>query len=144
MSRFLSKQGPAGVAAAADGGGGGGKGGTNKEALERIAKYIPVEILGPYLGIQSFLVEDADGTVAKVVLAVCCLAALLFIPTYIKKYAEPGDATKTHIQMGLIAFPIWVYAGAVTPAAFGFYNGYVAGAALFLFTLWSGRTAPTK
>lgn len=113
-----------------------------KEILERVAKYIPLEILAPYLAIQSFLgAASASGT-AKIVLACCCALGWAAVPLYIGKFADAGDAKRTHQLVGTIAYPVWVYGAAVTPDALGFYDGNVAGGLLFVFTIVSGFIVP--
>ena len=118
-----------------------------REYLERVAKYIPAEIIATYTAV--------NGTLASLPVAlkywfllgnlVICWA---FTPIYLKLLAMPKDKPSLRTQqiMSTIAFPIWAYSVSGDKGFFGgelhiYFEG-AASAFILLFSLISGAVIP--
>lgn len=118
--------------------------------LERIAKYVPAEVLAFSLFINSIL-EQAVRTggksalmagfpvtsIALGALAVGCVLA----PMFVWFVREEGDAWITNAFVSTLAFPFWAYA--MNAVAFAEYrDGNFAAILLATFTVCSGLVTP--
>jgi hypothetical protein len=118
--------------------------------LERIAKYVPGEVLAFFIFINVIL-EQAQKTggksavmagvpvttVAQGALVVC----LVLTPLFVWYVREDGDAWFTNAFVSTLAFPFWAYAlGAV--AFNDYWDGNFAAILLATFTVVSGLISP--
>src|SRR6185437_12866282 len=118
--------------------------------LERIAKYVPAEVLAFSLFINSIL-EQAVRTGGKTAMMAgfpvtsIALGALfvgcLLTPMFVWYVREEGDAWLTNAIVSTLAFPFWAYA--MNAVAFADYrDGNFAAILLATFTACSGLIAP--
>jgi uncharacterized membrane protein YqaE (UPF0057 family) len=120
--------------------------------LERIAKYIPGEVLAFFIVINAILnqVVQSGGkgalmagipvmTVAQVALVVCTILVPLFV-WYVR---EKGDAWVINTIVSTLAFPFWAYALGAT-AFLDYWDGNLAAIMLATFTVVSGLIAPRR
>ena len=118
--------------------------------LERIAKYVPAEVLAFSLFINSIL-EQAVRTGGKTAMmagfsvtsiaAGALVVAMLLVPLFVWYVREPGDAWFTNAFVSTLAFPFWAYA--MNAVAFADYrDGNFAAILLATFTVVSGLVTP--
>jgi Na+-transporting NADH:ubiquinone oxidoreductase subunit NqrB len=120
-----------------------------KEALERIAKYIPAEIIAAFTAINGGLLS-LPANIQYWALLVNLIICAVFTPIYFKLMATPTDpknAVRVQQLMSFIAFLIWAYSVTGENGIFGKpgFNMYYAGLAsgfITLFTLVSGAVIP--
>lgn len=118
--------------------------------LERIAKYVPGEVLAFFIVINAILnqVVQTSGkgalmagipvmTVAQVMFFVC----LLLVPLFVWYVREKGDAWVINAVVSTVAFPFWAYAIGAT-AFSEHWDGNLAAITLATFTVVSGLISP--
>ena len=118
--------------------------------VERIAKYIPGEVLAFFIVINAILNQAVTSggrgalmagvpvmTVAQGVLVVCTVLTPLFV-WYVR---EKGDAWVVNAFVSTLAFPFWAYALGAT-AFSPYWDGNLAAILLATFTVVSGLIAP--
>jgi len=131
---------------------GGGEGAVSPgdNYLERIAKYVPGEVLAFFIFINVIL-EQAVKTGGKTAMMAgvpvttvaqgALVVGLILTPFFIWYVREEGDAWLINAFVSTLAFPFWAYAlGAV-----GFddhWDGNLAAILLATFTVVSGLIAP--
>jgi hypothetical protein len=117
--------------------------------LLRMAKYVPAEVLGFSMLVNSILAQSmaASDNATMAGLSVTSIAAgALFIgciltPLFCWYVREEGDAWITNAVVSTIAFPFWSYLmGAVAFAKF--HDGNLAVILILTFTAVSGLVAP--
>jgi hypothetical protein len=129
---------------------------TNREAvppdsyMERIAKYVPGEVLAFFIFINAILEQSVrtggkTATMAGVPVTTVAQGAfvvgLVLTPLFISYVREEGDAWITNAFVSTLAFPFWAYAlGAV--AFEEHWDGNLAAILLATFTVLSGLIAP--
>lgn len=117
--------------------------------LERVAKYVPAEVVGFFLFVNNIL-HAADGPDHKGLMAslpvhyvatAVLIIGLILTPIYIWCVHEEGEEWKFNAVVSTIAFPIWAYAmGAV--AWDTVHDGNFASILLATFTVCSGLLKP--
>jgi hypothetical protein len=118
--------------------------------LERIAKYVPGEVLAFFIFINVIL-EQAQKTGGKsavmagvpvtTVAQGALLIGLVLTPLFVWYVHEEGDAWFTNALVSTLAFPFWAYAlGAV--AFNDYWDGNLAAILLATFTVVSGLISP--
>jgi hypothetical protein len=118
--------------------------------LERIAKYVPGEVLAFFIFINVIL-EQAVKTGGKTAMMAgvpvttvaqgALVVGLILTPFFIWYVREEGDAWLTNAFVSTLAFPFWAYAlGAVTFD--DHWDGNLAAILLATFTVVSGLIAP--
>jgi hypothetical protein len=135
-------------------GGGGemvaGRGGDVKQKIkdygERVAKYVPAEVLAFYTGIvQLILTKDGDihATFRIWTFAVFGLFSWVFTPIWLGRFTKDQRVKRYNQILGTIAFGVWAYA---YPAGWfkemGLNDPVIAGILLLTFTLISGFMQP--
>ena len=118
--------------------------------LERIAKYVPAEMLAFSIFINAILDQAMKSggkltsmagfpvvTIATIALVACMICTPLFV-WYVR---QKGDAWFTNALVSTLAFPVWSYAiGNV--AFYDYRDGNLAAILLVSFSLLSGLVAP--
>ena len=118
--------------------------------LERIAKYVPGEVLAFFIVINAILTQvvQTSGkgasmagipvmTVAQVAFFVC----LILVPLFVWYVREKGDAWVINAVVSTLAFPFWAYALGAT-AFSEHWDGNLAAIMLATFTVVSGLISP--
>jgi hypothetical protein len=118
--------------------------------LTRMVKYIPAEIVGCSMLVNSILaqaVTAGNGTATMAGLSVTTIAAgallagLILTPLFCWYVREEGDAWVVNAVVSTIAFPFWAYLmGAV--AFDKFHDGNLAAILILAFTAVSGLVTP--
>ncbi|HWU87410.1 MAG TPA: hypothetical protein VN253_09045 [Kofleriaceae bacterium] len=79
--------------------------------LERVAKYVPVEILAAFLAIRGFVVPQGKAGAMPPGLEIALFAALVVLtPLYLIKLG--GDVPRKALQVAIatVSFVVWAYA----------------------------------
>jgi hypothetical protein len=118
--------------------------------LDRVAKYVPGEVLAFFVVINAILnqVVQSTGTgatmaglpvmaVAVIMLIVCTILVPLFV-WYVR---QEGDAWVINAVVSTVAFPFWAYALGATAFA-GHWDGNLAAIMLATVTVVSGLVSP--
>ena len=118
--------------------------------LERIAKYVPGEVLAFFIFINVILEQamkagGKDSMMAGIPVTTVAQGALIFglllTPLFVWYVREEGDAWLTNAFVSTLAFPFWAYAiGAV--AFDEHWDGNLAAILLATFTVMSGLISP--
>jgi hypothetical protein len=126
----------------------GADGSSVKDYLERVAKYVPSEIVAGYVTINGVIPGAPTGAQKYLIVGNFFLCWIL-TPIYLCRMAKPGQPKAMHLTLSTIAFLIWSYAvvgnmGIFSPACLNWYNVAIATIFLVVFTLISGAFVPTE
>jgi hypothetical protein len=147
MARLV-KPGPTGLEVfKVSGGGKGAASGGKAEYAERIAKYVPAEVIAAYLTLLPIVLggSDPDTHRRTILLAVIFGLGVLFTPAYLWRFRAQGNAKLYHFVISTLAFVIWAYS--IPEGLFddvGAYDKVIAPILLVVFTLVSGLFAPDQ
>jgi GH25 family lysozyme M1 (1,4-beta-N-acetylmuramidase) len=111
--------------------------------LDRVAKYVPVEVVGAYLAINRlYPVDDKqEWNSIAIVFALCWLAVPLYV--WRLKQGTPSKPWKVQAAVSTIAFPVWAFAiGGLMFA--NWTNDKLPSVCLILFSLFAGLIEPVK
>jgi len=118
--------------------------------LERIAKYVPAEVLAFFVFINVILEQAVKtggqaaamaGVPVTTVAQGALMVGLVLTPMFVWYVREDGDAWITNAFVSTLAFPFWAYAlGAV--AFTDYWDGNLAAILLATFTVVSGLISP--
>ena len=130
--------------------------------MDRIAKYIPSEVVAGYMSLDRLLIPSpevarAPGALASVDPALAKLMpylpmgvfvlALIFTPLYIMQVARrsgPGTPWITQAVLSTLAFIVWAYATQGSVFSHNeLYSNTIAGALVIVFSLASGLFTPS-
>ena len=118
--------------------------------LERVAKYIPGEVLFFFIVINAILNQVVHtsgkgalmaGIPVMIVAQAVFLICLLLVPLFVWYVREKGDAWVINAVVSTVAFPFWAYALGAT-AFSDYWDGNLAAISLATFTVTSGLIAP--
>lgn len=114
---------------------------------ERVAKYVPAEVIAAYLALLPVIIQgtSADTSERTVFLAVIFGMGVLFTPLYLWRFPGEKAVKKFQLVISTVAFLAWSYS--IPEGLFddiGIYNRLAAAIVLAFFTLASGLFAPTK
>lgn len=118
-----------------------GEAGTDiKEYLDRVAKYIPAEVVAAYISANGVATLARNRGLLFTVIFGACLACT---PLYITRFTTTRKEAWTNSLMATAAFVVWAYATGEGLATFlGWYDAPTASVILVLFTLVSGAVVP--
>jgi hypothetical protein len=118
--------------------------------LERVAKYVPAEVLAFSVFINAMLDQalKAGGSTAlmagmpvSTIATAVLIAGTVLTPFFMWYMRKPGDAWVTNSFVSTLLFPIWAYAlGSVAFA--GYWDGNLAAILLASATVVSGLFTP--
>jgi hypothetical protein len=119
-----------------------------KDYLERVAKYVPSEIVAGYTGINAAIANSPEHIKHPVLIANLILCAV-FSPVYIALLTDKGEPKLVNQIVSSIAFLIWAYSVSGIDGIFGksywnIYDGGLAASFLIFFTIISGAIIPRK
>lgn len=117
-----------------------------REYGERVAKYVPAEIIAVYLTLTPVILSGTDdGTTRRtVLLAVVLGVGVVLTPVYLLRFAEEGAPKVLHLVIATIAFVVWAYGIGGFFTDIGWYDAVVAAVVVGLFSLVSGAFVPTQ
>ncbi len=108
--------------------------------FDRVAKYVPAEIVGAYLAVEKMMGTGGDDPA----LALGTLAAFTILtPLYFRSLPGPLHSRRIHMVVSTLAFLLWSYAlpGAAW-TALGLENSRLAGVLLIVGSLALGLISP--
>jgi hypothetical protein len=118
--------------------------------LERIAKYVPAEVIAFFIFINAILDQAVRiggksammaGFPVMSIAVAALIAGTILTPVFMWYVREDGDAWITNAFVSTFAFPVWAYAlGAVAFADYR--DGNLAVILLASFTVVSGLVSP--
>src|SRR6202030_4877948 len=118
--------------------------------LERVAKYVPAEVIAFFIFINAILEQSLKTGGKGAMMAGCpvvtfaagaLIAGMVLTPLFVWYVREEGDAWLTNAVVSTLAFPFWAYAlGAVAFDAH--WDGNLAAILLATFTVVSGLISP--
>ena len=120
--------------------------------LERIAKYVPGEVLAFFIFINAILEQVARtggknaamaGISVTTVAQGALIIALVLVPLFVWYVREEGDAWLTNAIVSTLVFPFWAYALGAT-AFDGNWDGNLAAILLATGTVVSGLVSPPR
>jgi hypothetical protein len=113
---------------------------------ERVAKYVPAEIIAAYLALLPIVLGDAaDGTTKRTtLLAIVFGACLVLTPLYLSRFVEAGKPKWMHLIVSTVAFVVWAYAIGGFFTDIGWYDKAAAAILITFFSLVSGLFVPTQ
>jgi uncharacterized membrane protein len=111
-----------------------------KDYFDRVAKYIPAEVVAAYISANGVArLAQSPGTLFTVIFAVCVVCT----PLYITRFTSTPKEAWTNSLMAIAAFIVWAYAtGGGLVTYLGWYDAPTASVILVLFTLISGAVVP--
>ena len=120
-----------------------GDSGTNARAyFDRVAKYIPAEIVAVYIAASGIALQAKSPGVLLFVLFAFCVVCT---PLYVTRFTSTTREAWVNSAMAVVAFVVWAYAtGGGLVQYLGWYDGPTASVVLMLFTLASGVVVPTS
>ena len=119
---------------------------STKDYLERVAKYVPSEILAAYLTLMPLVLgtTEEDSGLRIALLAVILLGlGILNIP-YLTKAALPNQPKRKHLVMSTVAYLTWTYSIGGFWTEVGAYQEALAGILIVFVSLASGFVVPRE
>lgn len=113
---------------------------------QRVAKYVPAEIIAVYLFLLPIVINgtDAGSNKREVLLAVIFVICLIATPFYFWRFRDVTKKVRWyHVVISTFALLVWVYSipGGFFDAA-GAYDSIAAAILMAVFSLISGFIAP--
>ena len=115
-----------------------------KDYFDRVARYVPSEILAAYLTLLPIVIgtTKADPTIRITLLAVILFGlGLLNIP-YLLRAALPHQPKRKHIIVSTLAYLTWTYSIGGLWTDLGVYREAVAAILIVFMSLGSGLVIP--
>jgi hypothetical protein len=118
--------------------------------LDRVAKYVPGEVLAFFIVINAILnqVVQSNGTNASMaglpvmaVAVIMLIVCTILVPLFVWYVRQEGDAWVINAVVSTVAFPFWAYALGATAFA-GHWDGNLAAIMLATVTVVSGLVSP--
>ena len=122
-----------------------GEGDQLNEKLERVAKYIPGEIVAAYIFFNGLINAEHSHGMRTTYFSVTFVFCLIMTPIYLGRVAEAGDPKRYQQVVSSIAFILWAYAlGVGIFVELGIYLPILAGLLLGMFSVVSAYSVPSK
>lgn len=123
------------------------KGDAARDYAERVAKYVPAEIIAAYLALLPIVVSgtDPDTTRRTMLLGLIFAIGVIFTPLYVWRFPAQTTVKTYHVVLSTLSFVLWSYSirGGFLEDI-GWYDAVLAPILLTVFTLASGLLAPTE
>ena len=116
-----------------------------QEKLERVAKYIPGEIVAAYIFFNGIINTETVHKWKIVYFSIAFVFCLVMTPIYLGKVAQPGDPKRYQQVVSSVAFLFWAYAlGVGLFVELGIYLPILAGLLVGMFSVVSAYLIPAK
>lgn len=116
-----------------------------KDKLERVAKYIPGEIVAAYIFFNGLINAEHSHGMRTAYFSIAFVFCLIMTPIYLGKVAESGDPKRYQQVVSSIAFILWAYAlGVGIFVELGIYLPILAGLLVGMFSVLSAYLVPSK
>src|SRR4051794_28812621 len=85
--------------------------GKAQEYAERVAKYVPAEVIAAYLTLLPIVLSgtDPDSDRRELLLGVIFGIGVIFTPLYLRRFPGERKVKTYHLVISTIAFVIWSY-----------------------------------
>jgi len=115
-----------------------------KDYLDRVARYVPAEILAAYLTLLPIVVgTTGDRPNVRIgLLAVILFGLGLINVPYLLRAAPPGEPKRKHIIVSTVAYLAWTYSIGGFWTSLGLYHEAVAAILIVFVSLGSGLVIP--
>ncbi len=111
-----------------------------KEYFDRVAKYVPAEIVAIYISANSAATLARNPDILFILIFIACFVCT---PFYITRFTNTKKEAWTNSVMGVVAFVVWAYATGVGIFKYlDWYDAPTASVIMLLFTLFSGLVLP--
>ena len=109
--------------------------------LAKVAKFVPSELVAPYLAISGILLTSSDLLVKPV--GICCYVLFqVYTPIYMyrisKRELRSEKVCRIQAAMSSIAFLVWAYSIGGIFSLLGWHRPFLASILLILFSVASG------
>jgi hypothetical protein len=113
-----------------------------KDYFDRVAKYVPTEIVAAYISANGAAsLSRHEHVLVYVIFGLC----LILTPLYITRFTTTPTEAWTNGGMATAAFVVWAYAtGGGLFDSLDWYDAGTAAVVLVFFTLLSGLAIPIK
>jgi len=117
-----------------------------KDYLDRVARYVPAEILAAYLTLVPIITattkEKEQAVLQIALLAVVLVGLLLLNIPYLLRAAQPDQPKRKHILVSTAAYLAWTYSIGGLWTRIGLYHEAVAAILIVFVSLGSGLIIP--
>jgi hypothetical protein len=116
---------------------------SGNDYVERVAKYIPAEVVAGYLAIMGMIEAADEKNSARLGLAWgLFVIAVIVTPVYLTMVGKPRGPQKITVWISTFAFVVWAYALGGPFEMSGYYNGLLGSVAVGVVTWLSGLFVP--
>jgi hypothetical protein len=109
-----------------------------KQALEKVAKLIPSEVITGYTGLVSLFSNIKTTRSQCIGFGIAFVLGAVLTPVYLTKMADAGKPKRNHLIVSTFAFVVWAYFTSGRQVVPALYDIVWATAALVIFTFVSG------
>jgi hypothetical protein len=115
-----------------------------KDYLDRVARYVPAEILAAYLTLLPIVLgtTKADPKLRIGLLAVILFGLALLNLPYISRMAKPNQPKQKQMIVSTLAFLAWTYSIGGFWSQLGLYHEAIAAIVIVFVSLGSGLIIP--
>ncbi len=79
------------------------------DALKKVAKLVPGELLTGYMGLISLSMNVENPAVLPWLFVISFILCLVLTPIYLQRMADAGKPKRNHLIVSTVAFVIWAY-----------------------------------
>lgn len=114
-----------------------------EQYFERVAKYIPAEIVAAYVAAVGAVAQLPDLAGRRVWYSVAFIGGVVGTPLYLRMFGDPSKSKTMHLVVSTIAFVVWSYSlGGFFKDVVNWYEPGIAEAAAMVFSLAVGFLKP--
>jgi hypothetical protein len=108
----------------------------------RIVKYIPADVVAAWVALVALVPASAASRTA--VLWGCFALLLVITPFWMTRVTTVAGepVARTQALMATLAFAVWAFATGIPFSLYAFYEPWMGGVLLILFTFFSGLVDP--
>lgn len=112
--------------------------------MERVARYVPTEILAAYLFLLPIVLgtTEPDAPLRLILLAIVLFGLCGLTIPYLSRMAEAGQPKRKHIMVALLAYLAWTYSIGGFWTELGLYHEAAAAILVVFVSLGSGLVIP--
>lgn len=111
--------------------------------LERVAKYIPSEIVAAYVAALGVIAKWVDGGARENAYMAVFVLGLVATPLYLSRFGDSSKSKTMHLVISTIAFVVWAYSlGGAFKEPWQLYNEGYAELAAIIFAMIAGFFVP--
>jgi FtsH-binding integral membrane protein len=114
-----------------------------EQYFERVAKYIPAEIVAAYMAAIGVIAQLPTFEQRKTWYLVAFVAGLIATPLYLLQFGDPSKSKTMHLVISTIAFVVWAYSlKGVFVEPWNLYDAGISEAAALIFAVVAGVFKP--